>query len=134
MMSKKTSLLFLALLVGAVSALAVANTTKPLADRHKDVGLTCDACHGDGPQKPVTMSKCLACHESYAKIAERTKELEPNPHDNHLIDLECTKCHIGHKTQENYCRSCHADMEFTKSSQAALILPADHARVFELNR
>jgi hypothetical protein len=87
---------------------------KPLADRHKDLGLACDSCHGSGPKKAVTAEQCIGCHESYAKVAERTIDLEPNPHDNHLIDLECTKCHLGHKPQVNYCRTCHADMEFIK--------------------
>jgi fumarate reductase flavoprotein subunit len=86
----------------------------PLADKHKALGLSCDACHGTGKKKAVPMEKCLGCHESYPKVAERTKQLEPNPHDNHLVDLECSKCHQGHKPQVNYCQTCHADMEFRK--------------------
>ena len=85
-----------------------------VANLHKTLGLSCQDCHGEGEKKPVGMSKCLSCHESYAKVAERTKKLEPNPHDNHLIDLSCTKCHLGHKPKVIYCRNCHEDMEFKK--------------------
>jgi fumarate reductase flavoprotein subunit len=115
-MSKKINLLFLFLFTGmlSVSAASALDAKKPLAELHKEAGLTCDACHGNGPKKPPTMTQCLGCHESYAKVAERTKNLEPNPHDNHLIDLECTKCHLGHKAQVIYCRTCHSEMEFVK--------------------
>jgi DnaJ-class molecular chaperone len=85
-----------------------------LADTHNANGNTCEDCHGDGPKKPVPMQKCLSCHKSYAKVATRTQDLDPNPHDSHLIDLACTKCHQGHKPQVNYCQTCHADMEFKK--------------------
>lgn len=89
-----------------------AEGTAYLADRHKAAGLTCEECHGSGPKQAVGGEKCLSCHESYQKVAQRTARLRPNPHDNHLIDLECTKCHQGHKAQENYCNSCHSDLVF----------------------
>jgi fumarate reductase flavoprotein subunit len=104
------------MLVGAGMAMAGATADRqriPLADRHKDAGLACADCHGQGPKKPVEMATCLGCHESYRKVAERTGKWTPNPHDNHLVDLECTKCHLGHKAQENYCETCHSEMAFT---------------------
>lgn len=108
------ALCFGAVLLTANLGVAIDQKT-PLADKHKALGLSCEDCHGSGLKKAVPMEKCLGCHESYAKVAERTKELLPNPHDNHLIDLECSKCHLGHKPQANYCQTCHVDMEFKRS-------------------
>lgn len=79
-----------------------------LADKHAALGLDCEACHNNRPKtKPVKTAQCLSCHESYEKLAERTKKLDHNPHAGHFIDLECTQCHHGHKASENYCDSCH---------------------------
>ena len=100
-----------AMLSGASAAL---DPKVPLADAHQALEVTCENCHGTGPKKTVPMEKCLSCHVSYAKVAAQTAALEPNPHDNHLIDLECSKCHQGHKPLVNYCRTCHAGMEFKK--------------------
>jgi fumarate reductase flavoprotein subunit len=96
------------------SSMGFALDKKPLSNQHIDLGLTCESCHGTGEKKPVTMEKCLSCHESYAAVAEKTKDLGPNPHDNHLAGLDCTKCHQGHKPQVVYCQTCHAGMEFRK--------------------
>ena len=98
-----------------VSIVATAEEKRVLADRHQTRGLVCANCHRSGSKKTVSMKRCLACHESYAKVAERTKSLVPNPHDSHLTDLECSKCHLGHSSQENYCLTCHEEMEFKKS-------------------
>lgn len=109
-------LVALLVLLGTASGgiCAGAEGTPYLADRHKTAGLTCEDCHGSGIKQAVGGEKCLGCHESYQKVAQRTARLKPNPHDNHLIDLECTKCHQGHKTQENYCNTCHSDLVFEK--------------------
>lgn len=86
----------------------------PLADGHKAQGLACENCHGTPRTSTVRMEACLKCHGSYATVAARTKNLQPNPHDNHVIDLECSKCHQGHKPLTNYCLTCHAGMEFER--------------------
>lgn len=107
-----TSALCLGMVLMASTFSAALDPQKPLADIHKEAGLGCKDCHGTGAKKLVPMEKCLTCHESYVKVAERTKELYPNPHDNHMIDLKCTKCHQGHNAQVNYCQTCHVDMTF----------------------
>ena len=106
------SALCLGMVLMASTFSAALDPQKPLADIHKEAGLGCEDCHGTGAKKLVPMEKCLTCHESYVKVAERTKELYPNPHDNHMIDRECTKCHKGHTAQVNYCQTCHVDMTF----------------------
>ncbi|MDR3763178.1 MAG: cytochrome c3 family protein [Acidobacteriota bacterium] len=79
-----------------------------LADKHMANGLDCEACHNNRPKtKPVKTAQCLTCHESYEKLAVRTKGMDHNPHAGHFIDLDCTQCHHGHKASENYCDSCH---------------------------
>jgi hypothetical protein len=84
-----------------------------LVDGHKGK-LTCAACHGE-TRKPVavTMDKCLTCHESYDKLGKKTARLEPNPHYNHAIDIDCGRCHHSHKANEVYCQTCHQGLTFT---------------------
>jgi len=41
-------------------------------------------------------------------MAEKTSRLDPNPHDSHLGELECGRCHHQHKASENACAACHA--------------------------
>ena len=55
---------------------------------------------------------CLTCHQSYAAVAEKTKNLkngEPNPHASHHYGegIACTACHSEHKTSQVYCNNCH---------------------------
>lgn len=92
---------------------------KYTANKHLKQGLDCTACHGDGPKKPVTGSKCLECHESYDAIAKRTQDMEPNPHDNHqtMQDISCTECHKGHHTDVVFCQQCHGDMKLVRNSK-----------------
>jgi fumarate reductase flavoprotein subunit len=86
---------------------------KLTADIHKDSGLACTDCHEDTPKKAVSRDKCQQCHGSYAEIAKRTENLEPNPHYNHTIDLDCNNCHHQHKPMEIYCHNCHKNLVFT---------------------
>lgn len=105
---------------GSVSA-----QNKPaLADRHQNSGLTCEACHDTNPKQIVEGDKCLICHENSASVAKRTIALSPNPHSNHLLDIDCTKCHLGHKAQVNYCQNCHSEMIFEKKAGGSK--PAKH--------
>jgi hypothetical protein len=101
-----------------IASLAVGQSGKKFtADRHKAAGLECQSCHREGTKKPVESDQCLTCHESFEAVAKRTKDLNPNPHDNHITqNAECTQCHHGHKADDNVCMSCHSSMEFKRKS------------------
>jgi hypothetical protein len=96
---------------------------KFLAERHKDRGVACTVCHGDeNPPKPAGGEKCLACHKSLEAVAERTKDLDKNPHGNHItdsMDVTCTQCHNGHKADQVLCDRCHSGMKFEKKQADA---------------
>uniref|UniRef100_UPI004028465F cytochrome c3 family protein n=1 Tax=Mesosutterella multiformis TaxID=2259133 RepID=UPI004028465F len=95
-----------------VTSAAFAADTPMLADRHVKAGVKCESCHGSdqAAKGPRTVKKetCLACHGgTYAKLAEKTDSLEVNPHDSHLGEIECTKCHRGHQKPVLECARCH---------------------------
>ncbi len=96
------------LLFASGTALAAGNY---LADRHASRGVKCEACHGVAapkvPVKKVKAEKCLACHGSYEKVAEKTKALKPNPHASHLGEVRCSDCHKGHAKPVLMCNDCH---------------------------
>ncbi len=82
------------------------------SDKHIKKGLNCDSCHGaSNPASgaEVGTAKCLTCHGPYEELAKRTERMmSNNPHANsHCGDLDCNVCHHGHRTDENYCGSCH---------------------------
>ena len=73
-----------------------------LAEKHQKSGIQCTGCHKEMPPKAnVTMAVCFQCHGDYAKLAERTKKMEINPHAHHLDELECNKCHHIHKASSS---------------------------------
>jgi len=79
-----------------------------LAYKHKNRGMDCSGCHKESPPKQdVSMEVCLGCHEDYWKVAAKTNKLDPNPHDSHLGEVECGKCHHAHKASVNACNECH---------------------------
>lgn len=83
-----------------------------LADRHGTRGVTCESCHGTKAPQPgakVETAKCNTCHGSLDKVAELTKakKLDPDPHYNHLVGLDCNECHKGHQPSVNMCSNCH---------------------------
>lgn len=88
------------------------------ADRHKEMGFSCEVCHQEAePTTPASGKSCLACHESMEAMAEKTKDFVPNPHDNHMTqssNIECTQCHQGHKADVSLCEQCHAGLTFQK--------------------
>jgi len=103
---------------------AVAEETAAFtANRHQARGLACNACHGEAqPKAPAPATACLACHQSIEAVAERTKDFEKNPHQNHITeasDLECTQCHQGHKADTPLCHQCHLGAKFEKKPAAA---------------
>ena len=87
---------FAAALLAAAMTLSMSSAfaaDKMLADRHVERGVACASCHGDktpAPGAQVATAQCNACHTSLDAVAERTKKLDPNPHYNHLVGLDCT--------------------------------------------
>ena len=80
-----------------------------LGDRHKNAGIVCAGCHQENPpSKPAPTATCFQCHGDYPKLAERTQKLPENPHESHLGDLDCDKCHHAHKSSTDYCAECHS--------------------------
>ncbi|MFU0842652.1 MAG: Cytochrom-c3-2 domain-containing protein [Burkholderia sp.] len=54
--------------------------------------------------------QCLKCHGPYDKLAEKTKNVVPNPHYSHLGKVECVECHkpdAPANKPELMCNSCH---------------------------
>ena len=92
--------------VGGVSSGAWAGKLTT-AERHKEYGIDCAGCHGANEKKLFDHKQCLGCHESYVKVAERTRKLERNPHKSHYGEVECIACHQGHKADESLCAQCH---------------------------
>lgn len=87
-----------------------ASASEFLADRHVARGVSCASCHGVA--KPAAGAKadgktCVKCHGNLDKVAEKTKNVKPNPHYNHLVGLECLECHRGHQKGVYMCSSCH---------------------------
>ncbi len=79
-----------------------------LADNHKSRGTDCSGCHKESPSKQdVPVVVCLGCHGDYGKVGTKTNKLDPNPHDSHLGEIECGKCHHAHKVPVNACNECH---------------------------
>ena len=101
-----------AALLAAVLACPASAAETYLAGRHTERGVACASCHGiDAPAAgaAVKQEACLACHVSLDQVAERTKarKLDPDPHYNHLVGLDCLECHRGHRPSVNMCASCH---------------------------
>ncbi len=68
-----------------------------LALRHMARGNSCEDCHKENPPKAKTSYvACMGCHGDAKKMAERTKNSNPNPHA-YAPEMVCTKCHYGHK-------------------------------------
>jgi hypothetical protein len=80
-----------------------------LGDKHKTAGIGCSGCHTENPPREIApTAACLGCHGDFAAVAARTGKLDPNPHGSHLGQVNCEKCHHGHKVSENFCATCHA--------------------------
>lgn len=100
-----------ALMLSLPAAHAADASGKLLADRHAARGVACASCHGTEAPRPgakVTTAQCNACHTSLDAVAKRTEKLDPNPHYNHLVGLDCWECHRGHTKSVNMCGSCHS--------------------------
>lgn len=108
-MKKKVAMgVFLAIAVLSTSSMLYAGGTQFLADQHKAEGIECADCHGKDIGEMVANQSCLACHESFEKVAERTTDMHINPHRSiHFMDYVCAACHQGHKPLNNFCQNCH---------------------------
>ena len=79
-----------------------------LADKHKVAGISCEGCHKENPPKgQVPTLVCNKCHGDQEKIAEKTRNIIPNPHESHLGNVKCELCHHAHKPSEDHCSNCH---------------------------
>jgi cytochrome c3-like protein len=81
-----------------------------LLERHKSVGIACEACHVENPPKvAASAARCLTCHGGdYEKLARLTEKVTPhNPHESHQGEMECGECHHVHKPSADYCGQCH---------------------------
>ena len=95
---------------GMTASLSMAANGNFLANRHAQMGVKCEQCHKAKMPKAgakVKNERCLACHQSYEALAERTKALNPNPHKTHLGNVRCTDCHAGHQQGKLMCNDCH---------------------------
>jgi hypothetical protein len=73
-----------------------AATMSMAADKHKERGLDCSACHKESPPKEAApASACIRCHGDAAAMAEKTAKKSPNPHA--AKELNCVMCHKAHK-------------------------------------
>jgi fumarate reductase flavoprotein subunit len=75
--------------------------------KHQAKGIKCEQCHGvASPAAPAKAKSCVKCH-NYPALAEKTKALNPNPHDSHAGEVRCTLCHREHAPSVVYCKECH---------------------------
>ncbi len=85
----------------------------PIKSYHEKVhqkGTRCELCHGvKAPIAAPDSRNCGNCHGTPEDVAERTADLDPNPHNSpHWeTELPCDACHREHSTSEFYCRNCH---------------------------
>jgi|WetSurMetagenome_2_1015567.scaffolds.fasta_scaffold35459_3 hypothetical protein len=119
----KRTILAIFALVMIWTCCVVAQEKRPFtADRHKALKIACVGCHGEeDPKKPATAEACSKCHQSLEAVAERTKNLKPNPHHNHLTEgseVACTQCHASHKADDIICERCHSGLKFEKQEAA----------------
>ena len=107
---KKTLTVLAALALGLSFSLQATAADKTLAEIHgKNWPVNA--------QGYVTKEACKQCHGSYEQLAKATENLEPNPHKNHLGDVNCTECHKADKAKpELMCNDCH---KFTIRQKAA---------------
>jgi hypothetical protein len=90
----------MSILVGLLSLAILqspwAAALKMVADKHKEMGMDCSACHKESPPKEkVSAEICMGCHGDAETMANRTKNQSPNYHAGK--DLNCILCHSAHK-------------------------------------
>ena len=106
----KTTMLAALTAFALMTSAAFAADDAFLADRHAKLGLKCEQCHSvqtPTPESKVRNQSCLACHQSYDALAQKTEKLDPNPHKTHLGNVRCSDCHSGHAQARLMCNDCH---------------------------
>lgn len=106
----KTTMLAALTAIALMTSAAFAADAPTLADRHAKLGLKCEQCHAvpiPQPESKVKNQACLACHQSYDALAQKTEKLDPNPHKTHLGNVRCSDCHSGHGQARLMCNDCH---------------------------
>lgn len=99
------------LLILSLALIAAGSSAGAMEFKHQQKGVTCEQCHGTkNPAAAAKAKSCMKCH-SYADVAAKSKNLNPNPHDSHAGELRCTLCHKEHSQSVNYCRECHKSGE-----------------------
>jgi DnaJ-class molecular chaperone len=112
------SLYFAASVFGLIATILISFSIESasaasLRGKHASEGITCKDCHKTStPTTAATEQSCMECHGTYDKIAALTKHLHGNPHNSHLGQMECNKCHGIHKPTVIPCLDCHAEFEF----------------------
>ena len=97
-------------------AAGLALTTAPAAA----ADMTLSQMHGKSWPKSTgftTKTQCLKCHQSYEALAERTKNVSPNPHVSHQGAVNCEECHKADRPAKDVqfmCNDCH---KFTLKKQ-----------------
>jgi cytochrome c nitrite reductase small subunit len=79
---------------------------------------------------------CFDCHvanehTTYEEVIQLTADLELNPHESHLGQLECDLCHRMHGLSADYCAPCHGAVatgagwttEVTRTAEVAVWAP-----------
>ena len=98
---KKALAVLAAVAVGLSLSLSSVAAEKTLAERHGNAW-------PKSANGYVVKDQCKACHGDYAKLAEKTKNLDPKPHKSHLGDVDCQECHKADKAKpELTCNQCH---------------------------
>lgn len=109
----------------------------PLTDGHHQIGLACDACHGEAFDDAQAMQeRCIACHGD-----QRAKPLDSHPPAKFkdprnadrlaVIDvLRCVTCHVEHQPEitheigftrpADFCVHCHQDIGEERPSHAGM--------------
>jgi len=112
----KIQLMTISLILLAISYLGfspMAVQASALRGKHASEGISCTDCHKNGkPTEASGSASCMECHGNYEKVAALTKHMHANPHDNHMGQIDCTKCHGIHKPTVVPCLECHVDFEF----------------------
>ena len=108
-------LLAIALLAAGASSRAADDDL--LLRTHQAAGVNCRSCHAESPPHGAPANAvCVDCHGGQAKVAERTRQIKPNPHaPPHLAAGEtqiCGDCHHVHHPSEVACTECHHSFHF----------------------
>lgn len=94
-------------LLATMLTIGLAGTAGAVTINGPHSSLPCTTCHQDDKMTAPAKETCLTCHESYAKVAERTKAMTPNPHASHRGEADCSNCHSMHAKSRFECNDCH---------------------------